>query len=561
MQLEKTAYRGWNILFNGDKTLLEIVDHVIDDNIDRLLIKELKNNKRSLVYLIRFKDKIVVLKNPREKNLRKWIRFTTLYRRGEAFKALQNLEKLKKLGIYSNKPMLAAEKRQFGMVVDSWVLFEFVEGSICKPEDYRAVTDKLKEIHSKNVLHGDPQINNFIINGNTIITLDSNPKKAALGKISKYREFFYLQRSAPGIEKHFHLPENTLAYKAAVIWSKTYWKWRAFKASRKNKKFNLKRILVIRFSSFGDIILTTPVLAAIKKKYPEAVVDFLVMDTFKQAIEGNPAIDDLILFDKKKYRGLCGILRFSRTLKKRKYNLIIDLHSKIRSLLLTRFTGVRTLRYKKRSLWKSLLVPLRVVQYSVDDTIVRNYFKPLGKINVYYTGENLSFYFTPEDLEKVAPYQNAVVMAPGAANRTKQWPPDYFAALGILLQKKIVLIGGNEDDDKCGEIQSAIGEQCINLAGKLTLKESGALISLSKYVITNDSGPFHIARALKRNVFVIFGPTDPQMFTYNEKSVLIYAAVPCSPCSLHGDEKCPKGHFDCMKSLTPEKVHQFIVSS
>ena len=225
---------------------------------------------------------------------------------------------------------------------------------------------------------------------------------------------------------------------------------------------------------------------------------------------------------------------------------------------MTFFMGARTVHYKKRSIWKSVLVPLRIIRYNADDSIVRNYFRPLNKFYVYYSGETLDFTFRHEDLEKVTAYQGSVVMAPGAANKTKQWPSNHFAELGKLLKDKIILMGGSEDYVKCEEIRHAIGKQCTNLAGKLRLKQSGALISLSKYVITNDSGPFHIARALKRKVFVIFGPTDPAMFTYDENAVLIYASAPCSPCSLHGDNVCPKGHFDCMAKLLPETVYQII---
>jgi len=561
MRLQTTTYKGWNILYNGDSVLLELFDQVVDRKNDLRHFHEIKNNRRSLVYRLEFNGLSAILKNPREKNRKKWIRFTTLYRQGEAFRALLNLASLSKSGIASNKPLLAAEKRRFGMVVDSWILYTYENGRACRETDYPAVVETLEEMHTKSRLHGDPQIDNFLIQGNRVITIDSNPKTPLFASIAKYREFFHLQKSAPGIEKHFSLDTNTAAYAAAAVWSKIYWKWRDLKKNRRINKKNLKRILVIRFSSIGDIILTTPVLTALKKRYPQASIDFLVIDSFKDAITGNPLIDDVILFNKKSYRGIYGIYRYSRMLQKKNYDLVIDLHSKIRSRLLTLFTGVRTLRYKKRSLWKSLLVRMRVVRYHVDDTIVRNYFKPLEKLHVYYTGETLSFDFSPEDLEKVAHYGKAVVMAPGAANMTKQWLPEYFASLGRLLRDKIILIGGSNDYDMCEDIRADIGDSCTNLAGKLSLKQSGALMSLSKYVITNDSGPFHIARGIGKKVFVLFGPTDPNMFTYDEKSILIYGAEPCAPCSLHGDKQCPKGHFDCMRSLTPERVYQIIIEA
>lgn len=557
MRLVETTYKGWNILFNGDKRLYALMDKIVaKESVPTQ--QKIKNTRRSLVLIVSAAGQKAVLKCPREKNTRRWIRFTTLYRKGEAFKAISNMDKLKNLGIKSNRPLMAMEKRRWGMVVDSWFVYTYEEGRRCRDADYPAVVKKLEEIHSKKVLHGDPQIDNFLISDNAVITIDSNPKKALFGNISRYYEYFYLQHFAPGIEKYFSLADHTLSYRVAATWSNIYWKWRDLKKHRRKNKNALKKILVIRLSSIGDIILTTPVLSALKKAYPEASIDYLVMKSFKEAISGNKAVDNVILFEKEQHKGILGIYRFSQQLKENQYDLVIDLHSKLRSRLITLFLGNRTLRYKKRSLLKSILVPLRMIRYQVDDTIVRNYFKPLDKIKVYYTSETLTFDVDPEDLEKVTAYKDAVVMAPGAANMTKQWPVEYYAALGNLLQERIVLIGGHEDDEKCNAIQAAIGNRCTNLAGKLSLKQSGALISLAKYMVTNDSGPFHMARGIPKKVFVIFGPTDPGMFTYDENSILIYAAVPCSPCSLHGDRQCPQGHFDCMKLLTPQKVHRII---
>jgi len=329
---------------------------------------------------------------------------------------------------------------------------------------------------------------------------------------------------------------------------------------RKNigEKTNILKILVIRLSSIGDIILTTPVLEALKAKFPDVKLDFLVMDKFKDAISGNKNIDNLIIFKKEKYKGIAGIIRFSKELKAKEYDLIIDLHSKIRSILISKIIGKKVLRYKKRSWWKTLLVKLRMIKYHVDDTIVKNYFRPLNELEVYYSEEKLKFDFKNKSIEKLKEFKNFVVMAPGGANNTKRWPKEYFTALGKQFQEKIVLIGGKDDFNDFEEIKKEIGDKCVNLAGKLSLKESGALISRSKYTITNDSGPFHIARGVGTKVFVIFGPTDPGMFEYDEDSILLYEGVECSPCSLHGDKKCPKGHFKCMKELTPETAYNIV---
>ncbi len=325
------------------------------------------------------------------------------------------------------------------------------------------------------------------------------------------------------------------------------------------------RILVIRFSSIGDIILTTPVLSELKGKYPGAKIDFLVLDKFKDAISGNKNLNKVIVFDKEAYRGIDGIKRFAAELEKNKYDMVIDLHSKIRSKALTYFMGVKTYRYKKRKFWKTILVKLRLIKYSVDDTIVKNYFGAVKSLGVIYKGEKLEFNFSMEDMEKVGEYGEAIVFAPGASKNTKKWTKENFANLAVLLKERyqndILLVGGKNEKKDLDEINQLSGGVCTNLAGKLSLKESGALLSKSFFLVTNDSGPFHIGRGVGAKCFVIFGPTDPGMFEYGEKSILIYKDERCSPCSLHGDEKCPKGHFKCMKDLNAEGVFKVIEES
>ena len=227
-------YKGWNVLYNGDKRLLDYLDNIINYK-DINIIKEVKNNKRSLVLLIHYLGKQIILKSPREKNLRKWIRFTTLFRKGEAFKSILNMEKLNNMGIRTNIPLMAIEKRVLGMVFDSWILYEYEEGDRCDENNYFKVVEKLKEIHAKNILHGDPQIRNFLYNGKEIITIDCNPKRVFLGNVSKVYEFLYLEESAEDINKYFNLSKDMLSYKIARKYSEIYWVWRRFKKKHMRK--------------------------------------------------------------------------------------------------------------------------------------------------------------------------------------------------------------------------------------------------------------------------------------------------------------------------------------
>ena len=323
------------------------------------------------------------------------------------------------------------------------------------------------------------------------------------------------------------------------------------------------RVLIIRLSSIGDIILTTPILKQLKEKFPDIVIDFVVLKNFKDSIEGSPYIDNLILFDKKKDDGFRNIKKFGKKLNENRYDYVFDLHRKFRSKLISSEIKSKIFVYPKRKLWKSLLVKLKLIKYHVDDTIIKNYFKAFKVLGIKYKWEDLDFNFSKDDLENIKKYSGMFAMAPGASKETKKWLPEKFGKLAKKLYDKYkiktVLLGGKEDIERCELINKVSENSCINLAGKISLKESGALLSVSKLLVTNDSGPFHIGRGVGCKSYVIFGPTDPNMFEYNNLAELIYANEKCSPCSLHGGKKCPKGHFNCMNNIDENYIFEKIV--
>jgi len=318
------------------------------------------------------------------------------------------------------------------------------------------------------------------------------------------------------------------------------------------------KILIIRLSSIGDVILTTPVIKAFKEKYPDSQIDFLVLSQFKDAISGNPYLEKIHLFDKNKDDGYGKIKEFSKELKEENYDYVFDLHDKMRSRIISKSLGVKTFRYKKRKFWKSILVKLGLIKYKVDNTIIKNYFGAFEAFDLEYKGEDLGFYFEDMDLEKVKEWKNYGVIAPGASQNTKKWPVEYYGELAEKLylkyKKPLLIIGGKEDQKLAQIIKDKAKDGVIDLTGKLNLKESGALLSQSSYLLCNDSAPFHMGRSFKILAFVFFGPTSPGMFEFNHTDNLIYNNEICSPCSLHGGKICPKGHFNCMKKILPEKV-------
>ncbi|NLK62640.1 MAG: glycosyltransferase family 9 protein [Fusobacteria bacterium] len=323
------------------------------------------------------------------------------------------------------------------------------------------------------------------------------------------------------------------------------------------------KVLFIRFSSIGDIILTTPVLTEFKKKFPDAEVDFLTFTHFQDAISGNKNIDNLICFEKDKYKGFFGIKKFVKeNLKNNNYDIVIDLHSKIRSKLISLFLNKKTYTYNKRNFFKTILVKLRLSKYTPCDTIVKRYFNALEKFDIKYSGENLEFNYFFKDKKKVDKYRGSIVLGVGASKETKKWKKEYFSKLSELLnnyyKRDIVIVGSKSEYEEIQFICNENKGYCYNLAGELTLKETAALMSESLFTVVNDSGPFHISRGVKAKTFVIFGATSPKMFDFTNNSTLIYSNEICSPCSLHGDKACPKGHFNCMNNLTPEIVFEKI---
>ena len=341
------------------------------------------------------------------------------------------------------------------------------------------------------------------------------------------------------------------------------------------------KILIIRFSSFGDVVLTTPVIRAIKEKYPKAVIDFAVYDTFSEAISLNPEIRNLIIFEKKKSKDRKYIKDMINRLKTENYDYVIDLHSKFLSRIIGKSLENRHtqyFRYKKRKWWKTILVKAKLITYKADCTIVESYFTALKKLGINFSdeniknglGDNLEFYIDKQSEEKFVKKYNLkdgkyFVLAPGASKFTKKWPYYDELAKKILENKnkfvnneeklRIFVIGGKED---ANVVKTDEDGQIIDLCGKISFKESGILLKYAKVAVANDSGPFHIARAVKAKTFVFFGPTDPKLFSF-EKNTFLLNNPSCPPHSLYGDDKFPKKYADCMTGISVETVFNKIV--
>lgn len=203
--------KNWKFIYK-DKLLKEKAKDFFYGNFK--VIKELKNDQRSLVQLVELDGKEYVYKVPKEKNNRKWQRLVNIIRGSDSFRSYKMMEQLEELGIKTTRALLAGEKRT-PLVVDSFLVMEYLKPEKLDKSDYKRVIEKLKFIHSKGYLHGDSQIANFMKNGNEIYAIDLRLQKNIYGEIGRKYEFLYLSRSLPEIEEFYGDMTETISYKIA----------------------------------------------------------------------------------------------------------------------------------------------------------------------------------------------------------------------------------------------------------------------------------------------------------------------------------------------------------
>lgn len=205
---------NWKCL---NKTEIEFLKIILDKKYNT--IKILKDDKRSLVEIIEINEGKFVLKIPKEKNNRKWQRFVNIFRGSDSFRNYHTMDKLEEIGINSTKALFAAEIRS-PFVTDSFLIMELLEGEYIGSEDYQRVIKELSNIHSKGYLHGDSQIQNFMLKDDKIYSIDLRLQKNIYGNIGKMYEFIYLRESCKEIDEYYDEIRNRWSFKIAWLWKK-----------------------------------------------------------------------------------------------------------------------------------------------------------------------------------------------------------------------------------------------------------------------------------------------------------------------------------------------------
>ncbi|HTD99518.1 MAG TPA: glycosyltransferase family 9 protein [Mucilaginibacter sp.] len=313
------------------------------------------------------------------------------------------------------------------------------------------------------------------------------------------------------------------------------------------------KILVIRFSSMGDIIYTTPVVRCLKKQLPDAEIHFLTKPAFKYIYDNNPYVDRLLLLKPT-------LLETIQEIKAENYDYIIDLHNNLRTSLIKLRTGIKSSTYKKQRLrkWLSLKFKLKLVP---PTHLVERYMKTVQFLGVTNDGKPIDYYIKAEhDLKKLLPpshQNNYVAFVIGATHFTKRMPNEKIISICRDIQYTVVLLGGDDVKANGNEIANAVGPAVYNACGITSLDESVYLVSKAKTILGFDTGLTHIAEAFDKPIGSIWGGTVPELLGVQPYMVkdaeVIGIELSCRPCSKFGLEKCPLGHFKCMKNI-PEKM-------
>lgn len=325
----------------------------------------------------------------------------------------------------------------------------------------------------------------------------------------------------------------------------------------------IKKVLIIRFSSFGDIVQCSSVVELIRQKFPEATIDWVTRSDFDYLVKLNHDVTKVWSFDKK--LGFKGLMDLAWNLRSENYDFVYDAHNNLRSNLLS---FILRSRISHRPLWitrskdrlkRILLFTFRINTFPKPFKGIHSYREPLVPMGIFpaFDEKLVTWDFSVAAKEKVAPFLNnkkAIVLVPSAAWEMKRWPlPLWKKLIEIMPQNNFVVLGGREDHF-CEELKSIAPERVENLAGKLTLVESCALIEGSELVISADTGLLHVADVLGIKALSLMGPTAFG-FTTGKQILTLEVDLPCRPCTKDGRGTCSQDIYQrCMVEITPDRV-------
>jgi len=323
-----------------------------------------------------------------------------------------------------------------------------------------------------------------------------------------------------------------------------------------------RRILIVKPSAIGDVVHALPILNLIRRKWPTAHIAWLVTPACAGLLDGHPQLNEVIRFERRKFGkgwrdpgAAAGLWRFSRGLRERKFDLVIDLQGLLRSALISWKTGapVRIGLANARE-GAPLFYTHRVPIATMEQHAIERYLAVAEALGCGH--EPVEFIFPPrDDADRahidglISPGRKFAVLMPGANWETKRWPVEKFAAMVPQLRERFglesIVSGGPEVAELAAQIPGT-----LDLSGKTTLRQMVQLLERADLIIANDTGPMHIAAALGRPLVTPYGPTNPiRTGPYRRESSMIRIDIPCSPCY---SRRC--SHQSCLQWLKIEPV-------
>jgi ADP-heptose:LPS heptosyltransferase len=328
------------------------------------------------------------------------------------------------------------------------------------------------------------------------------------------------------------------------------------------------KVLIIRFSSIGDIVLTTPVVRCLKLQKPGTEIHYLTKSVFTQIISSNPYIDKFHYLEE-------NLEEVIEELKKEKFDVVIDLHKNLRTLKVKRALNVLSYSFPKFNTQKWLLVNFKL-NLMPDQSIVERYFETVKPLGISNDGKGLD-YIIPGDIQlnnrdiPMSHWAGYVGCVIGGSYNTKKLPVEKWREFIEQIPYPVMLFGGPEDREEGRRIAEPDPIKAYNACGKFNLNESAWLVEKAKVIVSNDTGLMHIAAAFKKPIVSLWGNTSPEMgmfpyYGYNniktnvasQHYILENKNLYCHPCSKLGYSKCPKGHFRCMRELDMRELAEIV---
>jgi heptosyltransferase-2 len=329
------------------------------------------------------------------------------------------------------------------------------------------------------------------------------------------------------------------------------------------------RILLVRFSSLGDVLLVTPLIRALRARHPAATLSALTKQSWAPLLSANPHLDEVIAVAPGQ-----SLVPLARALRGARFTHLLDLHGSVRTRVLRLLVPGAWSGFDARRGPRRQLIREHRDAYVDRVPVPERYFEAASALDVRPDGGPAELFTSPAAearaeawLARVGFDSEAplVALIPGAAHATKRWPVRHWRRLASDLVRRgcsVTVVGSSGDRILAAEIATSAGRKAASAAGDLDLQASGALLRRARAVVSGDTGPMHLATAVGTSVVALFGPTVEQFgfFPYRARAAVLERPLPCRPCSSKGSPHCPLGHHHCMEEIVPDEVLSCLTS-